>query len=161
MFLSEYSRFFFGGGVSLSYVFLGVHFCFCCLMADFPVLKDLLCQCRSQVVCFVYVCSILVFCHRSRCVGVLQGSCCFRFLCSAGSIETFITQFMQWFLRMSLSWRCLVWLCLMCFRWMSAGQVLFLHTSFCFVSFAHDRQMVDGMRDGWGSVWTESQNLRH
>ena len=43
---------------------------------------------------------------------------------------------------------------------MSAGQVLFLHTSFCFVSFAHDGQMVDGMRDGWGSVWIESQ-IRH
>ena len=111
MFLSEYS----GGGACLCHMcFWGSISVFCCLMADFPVLKDLFCQCRSQVVCFVYVCSILEFCHRSRCVGVLQGSCCFRFLCSAGSIGTFITQFMQWFLRMSLSWCCLVWLCLMC-----------------------------------------------
>ena len=32
---------------------------------------------------------------------------------------------------------------------------------FVFASFAHDKQMVDGMRDGWESVWTESQNPRH
>ena len=30
-----------------------------------------------------------------------------------------------------------------------------------FASFGHDRQMADGARDGWESLWTESQNLRH
>ena len=31
---------------------------------------------------------------------------------------------------------------------------------FVFASFAHDRQMVDGMRDCWELVWTESKEYR-
>ena len=68
VFLSEYSPFFLGGGVSLSYVFWGVHFCFCCLMADFSVFEGLALSMSL---------ASSLFCLCLQCFGVLsQASLC-------------------------------------------------------------------------------------